>query len=84
VTFGQALKKERTARGLSQEALGKKAGISGIYVCRIEKGHEVPTYDRAVKLAKAVGMPEIVRLLKVCPTCKQPIRKKRKKARRPK
>jgi XRE family transcriptional regulator, fatty acid utilization regulator len=41
---GKAIKRLRVARGLSQEALGAKAGITGQYVGLLENGkQDVPS-----------------------------------------
>lgn len=69
VFFGKGLRKERQALGLSQVDVGKKAGISGVYVCRIEKGQLRPPHRVAKKLAKAVRFPELMGLFPKCPSC---------------
>lgn len=55
VTFGLRLKVLREAAGLSQQALGSKAGVSVFTVSKIERGVQGPTWDVAVKLADALG-----------------------------
>ena len=37
ICIGEKVKEERLRQGLSQEELAKKAGLSGKYVCHIEK-----------------------------------------------
>ncbi len=51
------LKKEREKRGLSQEALAKKAGISRGYLARLEIGRHDPTITMLRKIARALGVP---------------------------
>ena len=50
------LKKLRLSRGLTQEALAKKAGISRAYLARLEMGLHDPHLSRLRKLAKALGV----------------------------
>lgn len=47
----------RTFRGkaeLSQESLAEKAGLSTVFISRIERGVESPSMDSLVKIAKAL------------------------------
>jgi transcriptional regulator with XRE-family HTH domain len=46
----------RRERGLSQEALCERAGISVDAVTRIERGSRVPTLDTLERLAGALGV----------------------------
>jgi transcriptional regulator with XRE-family HTH domain len=48
------LKKLREARGLTQEELARKAGISRAYLARLEIGLHDPHLSRLRKLAKAL------------------------------
>jgi len=48
------LKKLRTARGLSQDWLAKKAGITREYVNKLEAGRYDPTISVVQRLAKAL------------------------------
>ncbi len=50
------LKELRAARGLTQEALAKKAGISRTYIARLELGQQDPTLGTLEKLAKALKL----------------------------
>jgi len=50
------LKRLREQRGLTQEALAKKAGISRAYLARLEMGIHDPHLSRLRKLAKALGV----------------------------
>lgn len=52
----ERLRKLRTARGLTQDALCERAGISRDAVTRIEGGSRVPTIDTLERLGKALGV----------------------------
>ena len=52
--FVMRLKKFRAARGMTQEALALKAGISRTYIARLELGQQDPTLSTLEKLAKAL------------------------------
>ena len=51
------LKKLRTARKLSRYALAKRAGVSRVYLAKLEAGRSDPTVGMLTKLAKALGVP---------------------------
>ena len=51
------IKRYREQRGLSQEALSKKAGLSREYLARLEGGQHNPSLVTLQKLAKALGVP---------------------------
>jgi transcriptional regulator with XRE-family HTH domain len=55
--MGARLKKLRQGRGLSQEALAKKARITREYVNKLEAGRYDPTVGTLTRLAKALGVP---------------------------
>jgi transcriptional regulator with XRE-family HTH domain len=55
--FGAALRLLRTERGLSQEALGELAGISGNYVGDTERGERNVSLRIIWDLAEALGLP---------------------------
>jgi transcriptional regulator with XRE-family HTH domain len=61
VLLGERIKELRKLRGLSQEALAEKAGISSQYVSNIERGKENPTLDLLFQLADAlkVGLADL-------------------------
>jgi transcriptional regulator with XRE-family HTH domain len=44
----------RRRRGLTQEALAEKAGLSRTYLARLETARQEPTLSTLVKLAKAL------------------------------
>jgi transcriptional regulator with XRE-family HTH domain len=52
--FIMRLKKFRADQGMTQEDLAKKAGISRVYVARLETGKQDPTLTTLTKLAKAL------------------------------
>ncbi len=52
--FVMRLKKFRAAQGLTQEGLAAKAGISRVYIARLETGKQDPTLTTLKKLAKAL------------------------------
>jgi transcriptional regulator with XRE-family HTH domain len=52
--MGKMLKGLRKQRGLTQGALAKAAGISQIYVAKIEAGDKIPSIPTLVKLAKVL------------------------------
>ena len=60
--LGMRLKKLRTARGMSQDALAKKANITREYVNKLEAGRYDPTVSVVQRLAKAlkVSVAELV------------------------
>ncbi len=54
--IGSRIKQLRKAKGLSQEALSEKVGMSSKYLSSIERGNENPTLDTFIKLAQALGV----------------------------
>lgn len=52
--LGETIRAKRTKAGLSQEALAEKAGLSTVFISRIERGIESPSFDSLVKIAKAL------------------------------
>jgi transcriptional regulator with XRE-family HTH domain len=61
-SFGRTLKRLRTERGLSMYALAKRAGISDVYVGKLETNKSDPTLGMLRRLAKALDVP-VTRLL---------------------
>ena len=60
--LGMRLKRIRTARGLSQDALANKAKLTREYVNKLEAGRYDPTVSVVRRLAKAlkVSVAELV------------------------
>ena len=54
--FGNNLKKLRTAKSLSREALAAEAGIEAKQIYRIEVGETNPTISTVAALANALGI----------------------------
>ena len=52
--IGARIKSLRQGKGLTQEALAEKSGISSKYLSSIERGKENPTLDTLIQLAKAL------------------------------
>ena len=50
------LKRLRSRKGLTQEALARKAGVSLGYVARLEIGRHDPKLSTLKRLAKALGV----------------------------
>jgi XRE family transcriptional regulator, regulator of sulfur utilization len=55
--FARALRRERSAQGLSQERLAHTAGLARQYVGMIERGERRPTLEAGYALARALGVP---------------------------
>jgi transcriptional regulator with XRE-family HTH domain len=60
--MGRALRKLRTAKGLSQAALAERVGLSREYINKIEAGKYDPPLSTINALAKALGV-KVGRLL---------------------
>jgi transcriptional regulator with XRE-family HTH domain len=60
--FAVRLRQIRESRGMTQETLAKKAGVSRAYLSRLEMGRHDPPLSRLRKFAKAlnVGVAELV------------------------
>jgi transcriptional regulator with XRE-family HTH domain len=56
------VKRLREQRGMTQEQLAEKAGISRTYLARLETARHDPTLSMLEKLAKALGV-KVGRLL---------------------
>lgn len=54
--FGCIIRQHRTARGLSQEVLAERAGLSVDAVRRIERGKMSPSLNTLVRLARGLDM----------------------------
>jgi transcriptional regulator with XRE-family HTH domain len=56
ILFGKRMKELRNDRGLSQNELAAKSGISSKYLSRIEVGLHFPSIDTLIKLAEALNV----------------------------
>lgn len=54
--FGKRVRKLRLERGLTQEALGDKAGLDMTYIGRIERGEQNTSIIAAEMIAKGLGV----------------------------
>ena len=54
--LGEAIRAERKKAGVSQEKLAEKAGLSTVFISRVERGKESPSVDSLVKIARASGV----------------------------
>lgn len=54
VRFGQQLKDLRTARGLTQELLAEKTGLSVDFIGMIERGERAPSFETLEILARVL------------------------------
>ncbi|HST66160.1 MAG TPA: helix-turn-helix transcriptional regulator [Mycobacteriales bacterium] len=65
VSFGAAVRARRTALGLSQEALARRAGCDRQSIIRVETATHSPSLDRVFVLADALelSLPELFRTL---------------------
>ena len=55
--IGMKLRKLRSAKGMSQTALAKKARISREHLSRLEAGRYDPSVGVVQRLAKVLGVP---------------------------
>lgn len=55
VAFGRVLRRIRTERGLSQEALAADAGLQRKYISLLEKAEYQPKITTVFKVAEALG-----------------------------
>lgn len=53
---GLRIKELRRAKGMSQEMLAEKTGISSKYLSSIERGKENPTLETLIRLAEALSI----------------------------
>lgn len=54
--LARRIRERRTERGLTQEALAERAGISANYLAKLELGWKTPSVDTLVRLARALGV----------------------------
>lgn len=55
--YGQMIKKAREEAGITQEALGKAIGVSGVTIMRYEKGQRNPSSKVIGEIAEVLGEP---------------------------
>ena len=55
-SFGHSVAKYRRAKGLTQEALAKKADLDRTYLSDIERGVRNPGIRNVILIAKALGI----------------------------
>jgi transcriptional regulator with XRE-family HTH domain len=54
--FGLNVRKQREARGLTQESLAEKADLDQTYISGIERGLRNPSVLSIAKIARALGL----------------------------
>jgi len=61
--FGAIVRKLREERGLTQDQLAERAGVSATYIGFIERGDNVPTLTIILQIASAlrVRCPDLLR-----------------------
>jgi transcriptional regulator with XRE-family HTH domain len=52
--LGEAVRAKRGELDFSQEKLAERAGLSTVFISRVERGKESPSFDSLVKIAKAL------------------------------
>lgn len=57
VAFGRAIHAMRVERGLSQEELGLRSGLSRGYFGKVERGDANPTFETILKVATGLQVP---------------------------
>lgn len=65
MTINEYLKSKRKEQGLSLRAVGKKAGISHVYIKQVEDGDYTPGLDVALKWlwALEISVPEFLKII---------------------
>ena len=54
--FGDAVRKARTASGITQEELADRAGLDRSYIGGVERGDRNPTLNVIEKIAQGLGL----------------------------
>jgi transcriptional regulator with XRE-family HTH domain len=63
--LGEQIRRLRTREGLSQQALADRAGLSRIYIAKLEAGERIsPSLPVLERIAKALGARVLVTLVK--------------------
>ena len=55
-SFGEAIRAERLAKGLTQEKLAEKADLSLNFIGNLERGEQAASLDSIVRVAEAMKM----------------------------
>ena len=55
-TLGQKIAEKRHEKGMSQQALAQKSGLSFVSINRFENGHAEPKIGSLAKIAAALGL----------------------------
>jgi transcriptional regulator with XRE-family HTH domain len=55
--MGRRIRALRTAKKWSQATLATRAGLTRVYITRLEAGQYDPTFSTLTALAKALGVP---------------------------
>jgi len=63
-TLGPDLRRLRDARGLTQAALAERAGLSRIFIAKVEAGDRLPSWPTFDRLARLLGARVEVRLVR--------------------
>ena len=73
-SFAQQLRRLRWERGLTQEGLARRLGLTRTAICSYEAGHNHPSPQRLPELARALAVPEgaLAPLLPQRPTADTP------------
>ena len=56
IYFGEALRRLREERGLSQEELGYESGYHRTYISQLERGQKSPSIQTIFQLARALNL----------------------------
>lgn len=56
MALAQKIAYYRERAGLSQAALGEKAGVSQVAICKIETGQNKPRIETVFRIAAALGV----------------------------
>ncbi len=55
-SIGKNIRKYRTAKGLRQEDIAERAGLSTNYVGMIERGEKIPSLETFINIINAIGI----------------------------
>ena len=55
VTVGEAIRKTRNDKGMTQKELAERAGTTEVSVCRWENGNRTMRIDTFIRIADALG-----------------------------